>query len=1308
MNAIRHLILVCLGLLTFAPNVSAVVKDAAQLQGNLLEDGTANLNSSTPKSILWNLASSIDPTAFEHSFETGHQLKVLKDGDYLVLATVPYATLPNAADNRPVQKIEVYVNGDRVPGTIGQSSYIRNQPRNANIQNESSDHSYSLIPDLKAGDVIEVKVNKHGSVANISQISAAATLYAELVDDSRSVFAGLTSGPADGDTSLLRDVENGEDPAPIAWDSIRKDSGYTHSDGGESISLSSGNYLVFVNLPLNGPRQRASVAGRVLIDGEPIELGAFQQGYIRDANGHVNSSIHYAGVLELSGNSRLSIETEQRAVVPNDRGPIIIADGTQGSIYIERLGSDGVFRSTAAEVDADVIDNFNPPQKAAMLWDSANISDTGTYNHSSGDSEVTVRSAGSYLLVYHDNMQSSVNRPNPKITVEVNGVEVRGAETKTHYIRNANGHNHSSAALAIVLEDLSANDRITVSTVAEGQQGNVVVDDFELAVASVALIKKEDADFGDAAIAPRFVGYGGDENGWFLNFQEFSAPIDIGTITAMENGEPVAVQANRSGSIVTVSRPYPAITDINYPAQGEALMVEVKFGDHSATASINVPQTFVSLRPELIASADVDSSSSGFTGEISQINVRQIGNNNHWFHNNQEGLAELQHAGLATDLSGQPYRNQIDVDWENADGWVRQDPFETDLVNYDQATDEGPGGDNFDDATGHPNTRFPGIGPDNDPDYEADDPDTDGLVGVWTTWIELPKGITTMGVNSDDRFKVTSGFSPEDQQVLVGLQNGGGGATNFTFDVVTYEAGTYPFRLLWWEGRAGASVEWFTEKDGERHLINDRADPNALKAYSKGKGRPAVVDASPTGNHFAEQIAIQIETGIGLSNLKLSVDGTAVNATVVEGSGRTSVSYSPDGGFAEGPHSYTVSFEDSAGSHQRTFSFEQPGGVEAVLRANPFAYWRLGDCEGDSAIASIGQNLDARYVNGVELGAERLVPADPGTSIRLDGSKEQWVSIPNHWRINDVGSGGPPRRNTTWHEKSVELWFNADRLPRADGSLDGSADPNRMATLYEQGGGDRALAVYLYGTEDSDDPNEAELGFFAFNRMTDNNIGSAWGAPENEPNTPLAYISTPITKGETYHVVASFDGDFTPNDQGLSGVMRLFVNGKQVGEVEGVGVLYNHTGDVRLGWADIRRHDNFNGASGYYSGRIDGVALYGRALSVAEAKAHYTAGLVEVPAIDCGSEPPPVVIEPEPTPEPPVVLPPIVLPPIPGQPAGPASVEIIRAADGTLSIAFSGSLSAGPTVDGPFLPIPGATSPFVVNPEAASQFFIAR
>lgn len=92
--------------------------------------------------------------------------------------------------------------------------------------------------------------------------------------------------------------------------------------------------------------------------------------------------------------------------------------------------------------------------------------------------------------------------------------------------------------------------------------------------------------------------------------------------------------------------------------------------------------------------------------------------------------------------------------------------------------------------------------------------------------------------------------------------------------------------------------------------------------------------------------------------------------------------------------------------------------------------------------------------------------------------------------------------------------------------------------------------------------------------------------------------------------------------------------------------------------------------------------------------------LVFVPA-GAAPEPPPVV--------PPVVLPPIVLPPVPGQPTGPGSISgISRAADGSISIEFTGALQSSDTVDGTYAPVAGATSPFTVTVDGGAKFYIAR
>lgn len=95
--------------------------------------------------------------------------------------------------------------------------------------------------------------------------------------------------------------------------------------------------------------------------------------------------------------------------------------------------------------------------------------------------------------------------------------------------------------------------------------------------------------------------------------------------------------------------------------------------------------------------------------------------------------------------------------------------------------------------------------------------------------------------------------------------------------------------------------------------------------------------------------------------------------------------------------------------------------------------------------------------------------------------------------------------------------------------------------------------------------------------------------------------------------------------------------------------------------------------------------------------------LVFVPAVDAPVVEPPVVVPPVLPP----VLPPIVLPPIPGQQPGAIS-GITRAADGSISIQFTGTLQSSDTVNGAFAPVAGASSPFSVDASGGAKFYIAR
>jgi hypothetical protein len=295
--------------------------------------------------------------------------------------------------------------------------------RNSNGHDESSDHIAQLVSGLNAGDVIELKLSKTTKVTDPTTINSA-SMYVELVDSSRSVFSALSDGPDDGDDNLNRDFDE-EDPALLSWASNRKDSGFTHTDGGEEITLSSGTYLVTANVPLSGAIARGAPGMLVTLNGDQVPGGRAEQGYIRNADAHTAASLHFSGVIEVSGNQRLRIETWKKG----QAGIIVIPDGKQASLFIEKLGDSGVFSASATET-VDGID-FNPDVATQIAWKSPSINDSAVYSSNTSSGAVTVKEAGNYLLVYTDAFESSIQRAAPKITVEVNGSPVAGAMAST-------------------------------------------------------------------------------------------------------------------------------------------------------------------------------------------------------------------------------------------------------------------------------------------------------------------------------------------------------------------------------------------------------------------------------------------------------------------------------------------------------------------------------------------------------------------------------------------------------------------------------------------------------------------------------------------------------------------------------------------------------------------------------------------------------------------------------------------------------------------------------------------------------------
>jgi hypothetical protein len=179
---------------------------------------------------------------------------------------------------------------------------------------------------------------------------------------------------------------------------------------------------------------------------------------------------------------------------------------------------------------------------------------------------------------------------------------------------------------------------------------------------------------------------------------------------------------------------------------------------------------------------------------------------------NSSARAEAQLAGTMIDpIDSQPYFNE--AGGPNEDGTF----FEPATLNYEQAA--GPAGFFASDRA------FPNI----DPALYVYDPNFIAMAA--TTYLELAPGVYRFGVRSDDGFKLTAGFTPLAQSLMLGAFEGGRPSSETEFDFFVLSNGFYSFRLIYYEGNGGADLEWYSVDriTGVRTLINAAG---GIKAYA--------------------------------------------------------------------------------------------------------------------------------------------------------------------------------------------------------------------------------------------------------------------------------------------------------------------------------------------------------------------------------------------------------------------------------------------------------------------------------------------
>lgn len=138
---------------------------------------------------------------------------------------------------------------------------------------------------------------------------------------------------------------------------------------------------------------------------------------------------------------------------------------------------------------------------------------------------------------------------------------------------------------------------------------------------------------------------------------------------------------------------------------------------------------------------------------------------------------------------------------------------------------------------------------------------TDGIAVEITTFITLPSGLITMGVNSDDGFRTLAGFLNHTPLILDQF-DGGRSSTDSIFQFAAQEAGVYAFRTLYVEGGGNANLEWFIVKpDGTRVLVND-TDNGGPASFQQGTIPTPPVDVTVKASLNASgQVVIEWSAG---------------------------------------------------------------------------------------------------------------------------------------------------------------------------------------------------------------------------------------------------------------------------------------------------------------------------------------------------------------------------------------------------------------------------------------------------------------
>jgi hypothetical protein len=269
-------------------------------------------------------------------------------------------------------------------------------------------------------------------------------------------------------------------PSQLQWSSSSVDTYYydhsTTTDNERVTLRQAGDYFVAVTLPqqrTDGNNSRTRVGLQVRVNGVAVPQGLGRSGYIRNANGHAESSSHTNFLLtDISPDDYIEVFAEGLTTI--DAGDVVNVTG-QASMYLEYISStETVFAATTTATVAST--SFNTTA-SPLTWTETR-QDTGfVHSNTVNPENITISNPGVYLVQVSLPLAGTVAQQSVLGRVRLDGALVNGGIFAQGYMQSTANEGDADGSIhwSGIVVATTTNQVLTITTEQEAAAGTVTV-----------------------------------------------------------------------------------------------------------------------------------------------------------------------------------------------------------------------------------------------------------------------------------------------------------------------------------------------------------------------------------------------------------------------------------------------------------------------------------------------------------------------------------------------------------------------------------------------------------------------------------------------------------------------------------------------------------------------------------------------------------------------------------------------------------------------------------------------------------------